>query len=112
YATAAKSFGYSRRAIITKVAFRNIIMPVTLYAAASLRALLVEAFVIEWLFQIKGLGWLFAAAIVPNGIGQGGGTSLYLHPPLLATLFSVYAFLFIVINQMADAIARRADPRG
>ena len=112
YATAAKSFGYSRRAIITKAVFRNIVMPVTLYAAASLRALLVEAFVIEWLFQIKGLGWLFAAAIVPNGIGQGGGTSLYLHPPLLATLFSVYAFLFIVINQMADAIARRADPRG
>lgn len=111
YITAAKSFGYSSWAIIVKAAFRNIIMPVTLYAAASLRALLVEAFVIEWLFQIKGLGYYFAAAIVPNGVGQGVGTSLYLYPPLLASLFSVYAILFILINQIAGVIAHRADPR-
>lgn len=111
YATTAKSLGYSTRALVGRVAFRNILMPVTLYAAAALRALLVEVFAIEWLFQIKGLGWLFAAAIVPNGIGQGAGTALYLNPPLLASLFSVYAFLFILINQMGDALARRADPR-
>lgn len=111
YVAAARSFGYAERAIVSRVAARNIAAIVIETLAASLRLLIAELVVVEWLLQLRGLGWFIAAALVPSGVGQGSGTNLFLHPPLTATLFIIVAAIFVVINAAAGALARHSDPR-
>lgn len=111
YVAAARSFGYSERAIVAKVVARNIAAVSIETLAASLRLLIAELVVVEWLLQLRGLGWYMAAALVPSGVGQGSGTSLFLHPPLTATLFVFISAAFVVLNATGSALARRSDPR-
>jgi hypothetical protein len=63
-------------------------MPVVLTLGASLRLLLGELILVEWLFAWPGLGRLLALALIPPRIALTGGAgdeSIYfLHPPLLA----------------------------
>jgi peptide/nickel transport system permease protein len=115
YVVAARAVGLTWRRIRWKQALRNALMPVVLTLGASLRLLLGELVLVEWLFAWPGLGRLLALALIPPRIALTGGAgdeSIYfLHPPLLAALLTVFALLFLLVDLAASLAARLADPR-
>jgi ABC-type dipeptide/oligopeptide/nickel transport system permease component len=52
YVIAARSLGHSWRQIRLKDAFRNVYAPIVLAVAGSLRLLVGELIVVEWLFDL------------------------------------------------------------
>jgi peptide/nickel transport system permease protein len=114
YVLTARSFGHPWRAIRFKHAFRNVLPSAATTASASLRLLLGELVLVEWLFKWPGIGRLIALALVANESAAFAGSSariLYLHPPLVAALLAFYAGLFLLIDLVAELICRLADPR-
>ncbi|HUF40150.1 MAG TPA: ABC transporter permease [Anaerolineales bacterium] len=116
YVVAARALGHSWRQIRLKDAFRNIYAPVILTVAGSLRMLVGELIVVEWLFDWPGIGRLLAETLIPSGtaFNQGGGsteTSLFLAPAVMAAVLVVFAALFMLVDAVASLLARLSDPR-
>jgi ABC-type dipeptide/oligopeptide/nickel transport system permease subunit len=113
YIRTARSVGHLWGVIRRRHAMRNILVPVVLSIAAAARLLMGELILIEWLFKWPGLGNLFAQALVPAQIvGRGQGDSmLFLNPPVVATVLTVFAALFLVIDLIARVLVRVFDPR-
>jgi peptide/nickel transport system permease protein len=106
YITAALSFGHSNRSIRHHLAFRNIIAPVALTIAGSLRLLVAELIIIERLFNWPGLGRLLSTTLVIHST-----TDNFLYPPLLAALLMVLVGVFLVADLAASILVRIVDPR-
>jgi peptide/nickel transport system permease protein len=111
----SRSVGHTWRTIRWKLAMRNILPPVTLTIAQSLRLLMAELILVEWLFTWPGLGRLVAATLVPSQTISSGGSalaaSLFLNPPIIAALLTVLAFGFMMIDLSASLIIQVVDPR-
>ena len=106
YVTAALSFGHSIRNIRRRLAFRNILAPVTLTVAGSLRLLVAQLIIIEMLFNWPGLGRLASTTLVATS-----DSANYLYPPLMAALMTVLVGIFTLADLAASALARHFDPR-
>jgi peptide/nickel transport system permease protein len=114
YIVASRSRGQRWPVIRRRDAFRNILVPVIMTIAASVRILVGELIVVEWLFNWPGLGNLLAQTLIPagtaftRGLAEGG---LFLDPPLVAIVLTIFAFLFIVTDLTASILVRVFDPR-
>lgn len=115
YVVAARSRGNSWNRIRWRHALRNVLAPVILTVASSLRLLIGELILVEWLFGWPGLGRLLALALVPPNVampgGLSGGTLYFLHPELIAGLLTVFALFFVIIDSLASISVRMVDPR-
>lgn len=106
YVTAAMSFGHSLKAIKRRFAFRSILAPVILTAAASLRVMTAELIIIERLFNWPGLG-----RMISNLLGHNSLSGDLLSPPLIAAVLTVLVALFLLIDLAASLLTRLVDPR-
>ncbi len=114
YVVATRAIGHTWRAIRRRHAFRNILAPVVLTIASSLRVLVAELIIVEWLFDWPGLGNLLAQTLIPTGLVSTNATPetiLFLYPPVVSAVLAVFAALFISTDLAAWAIGRVFDPR-
>lgn len=114
YIVAARSRGNSWQRVRWRHALRLVLGPVILAVAGSLRLLLAELVVVEWLFGWPGLGRLLAVALIaPRVAGPGmiDESRFFLNPPLVAALLVVFTFLFLLVDTIALVLARASDPR-
>ena len=112
YVTAARSFGHTWRSIRWRQAMRNVLAPILMTVAASLRQMVSELVVVEWLFGWTGLGLLLASALVPGTLSSDiGATPLFLSPPVVATIVTVIGLLFMVVDLISSLAVRIIDPR-
>ena len=115
YVVAARSFGHSWRAIRQRHALFNILAPIVLAIAASVRLLVGELIVVEWFFKWPGLGNLLAQTLIPSGVAVGRGLevgqSLFLNPPVVAAVLAVFTALFLLTDLVASVLVRVLDPR-
>lgn len=106
YVTAALSFGHSMMNIRRRLAFRNILAPVALTVAGSLRLLVAQLIIIEWLFNWPGLGRLASTTLVLSSESTN-----FLYPPLIAALLMILVAIFYLADLAASTLARTFDPR-
>jgi peptide/nickel transport system permease protein len=114
YIIAARSRGNSWTRIRWRHSLRSVLAPVVLAAASSLRLLLGELIVVEWLFAWPGVGRLLALTLIAPRIGGPAGLSedrYFLYPSLVAALLAVFTLLFLLIDSGALVLARASDPR-
>jgi peptide/nickel transport system permease protein len=107
----ARSVGHPWHVIRQRHALRSILAPVILTIVGASRLLMGELILVEWLFRWPGLGQLFAQALVPGQGSQSLGSSLFLNPPVVATVLTVFAALFLLTDLIASILVRAADPR-
>ena len=111
----ARSLGIPLNTIRRKHALRNVLPAVILVVAASLRLLVGEMILVEWLFGWPGLGRLLASALLPPNVASVGGltgaTRNFLHPELVAATLTLFGLLFVLIDLIASLIAYAVDPR-
>jgi ABC-type dipeptide/oligopeptide/nickel transport system permease component len=114
YVTTARSVGNAWPAIQRKYISRNVLAPIVLSIAASLRLLAAELIVVEWLFNWPGLGRLLAVLLAAPS-STVSDVSLFAAPevkaPLIALSFALLAFLFMLADLIATIVAQSADPR-
>jgi len=106
YIVAARSLGHSSRSIRRRYAFRNILAPVVITIASSLRLMVAELIIIERLFGWPGIGRLFSTTVILTSQHNN-----FLSPPLVAALLTVLAATFLVSDTVAGVIVRGLDPR-
>lgn len=115
YVTAARSRGNTWARARWRHAFRNVLAPVILAIAGSVRLLVGELILVEWLFAWPGLGRLLALTLVPPRVATIGGlehvTVYFLHPPLVAALLAMFTLVFLLVDIVASFTGRLVDPR-
>ena len=115
YVVAARSRGTPWRIIRWRHVLRNFLAPALLAIAASFRLIVGELVLVEWLFGWPGLGRLLAFTLLPpasaNVIGLTGERPVFLYPPLVAALMTVFGLLFLAADTAATGAARAVDPR-
>lgn len=114
YVSAALSLGHSWRLIRTKTALQNIFAPLAQVAASSLRLLVGELILVEWLFGWPGLGRLLAFSLQPPSVATVFSAVLpptYLHAPTVATVVTMLGIILVSADLMFSTFAHFADPR-
>jgi peptide/nickel transport system permease protein len=111
YIVAARGKGVPEQRIVAHHALRNVWAPLAHTIAGTVRLLVSDAIVVEWLFSWPGLGFLLAATLVPAEFASASVASSFMDPPLVASLLTVFAGIFVLTDMVAGALARAADPR-
>ena len=106
YVTAALSFGHPFQTIKGRFAFRNILAPVLLTIAASLRIMIAELIIIERLFNWPGVGRLISMIL-----SAGSQSGDLLAPPMIAMILTILVGAFLAIDLLASFVNRLVDPR-
>jgi peptide/nickel transport system permease protein len=106
YVVAALSMGHTLTAIRRHFALRNVMAPVVLVIAGSLRFMVAELIIIERLFDWPGFGRLFSTTIVLTSHSEN-----YLLIPLMAAMMTMLAVLYYLTDTVASILARIYDPR-
>ncbi len=106
YVVAARSFGHSLKSIRGRLVLRNVLVPVTLTIAGSLRMMAAEIIIIERLFNWPGLGRLFSHMIVASN-----HTDFYFSTDIFAMTLTLLAVFFLLADTVASLIVRGFDPR-
>ena len=99
YVRTARAKGLSRSAVIWKHCFRNAMLPVFSYLGPAAAAALTGSFVIEYVFNIPGLGQHFV-----NGVKNRDQT-------LILGTVMVYSFFLLGLNLLVDIGYAFIDPR-
>ncbi len=95
----ARAKGLSEFRVIARHAFKNAILPVVTYLGPMIAALVTGSFVIEKMFTIPGIGYLYV-----DSIGNRDYTMI-----MGSTVF--YAAILIVLNFVVDIVYGIVDPR-
>jgi peptide/nickel transport system permease protein len=111
YVIAGRSLGQTWRSIRLRYAFKNVITPVILTIAGLQRFLVGELIMIEWLFRWPGLGRILGWTLVPAQLTSSRGSPLFLNPPVMATVITLIAALFLLADFIAAVTVRYLDPR-
>jgi ABC-type dipeptide/oligopeptide/nickel transport system permease component len=90
---------------------RNVVAPVILTIAGLQRFLVGELIMIEWLFRWPGLGRILGWTLVPAQLTSSRGSPLFLNPPVMATVLTLIAALFLLTDFFAAVSVRYLDPR-
>jgi len=106
YVVAAISMGHTLSSIRRHFALRNIMAPVVLIIAGSLRFMVAELIIIERLFDWPGFGRLFSTTIVLTSHSEN-----YLLIPLMAAMMTMLAVIYYLADTVASILARVYDPR-
>ncbi|AEG43704.1 ABC transporter permease [Isoptericola variabilis] len=99
YVRTARSKGLSERAVITKHAFRNALIPITTIVAFDFAGLIGGAVITERVFGWKGMGAMFA-----DGLH-------HVDPAPVMAFFLVTGTAAVVMNMLADIAYAFLDPR-
>jgi peptide/nickel transport system permease protein len=99
YVRTARSKGLSERAVITKHAFRNALIPITTIVAFDFAGLIGGAVITERVFGWKGMGAMFA-----DGLS-------HVDPAPVMAFFLVTGTAAVVMNMLADIAYAYLDPR-
>ncbi len=99
YIRLARAKGLSERTVLTRHLVRNAFLPMITLLGLSVPALIAGNLLIEYLFNIQGLGLLFVQAL---------GNEDY---PILLAYVLLGAILTVVGNLLADVAMTFADPR-
>jgi peptide/nickel transport system permease protein len=99
YLRTARSKGLSERAVITKHALRNALLPTITLLGLSLPGLFGGAYFIEFIFSIPGMGFLGINAVFQRDY------------PTVMALTMLTALLVVLGNLLADVLYGLADPR-
>jgi peptide/nickel transport system permease protein len=111
YIVTARSIGNLWRVIRQQHALRNILASLILTVVGSFRLLMGELILIEWLFNWPGLGRLLASTMIPGQLSVSAGSLLFLTPPVVAAVLTIFAALFLVTDLIAAILVRVVDPR-
>lgn len=111
YVIAGRSLGQTWRSIRIRYALKNVITPVILTIAGLQRFLVGELIMIEWLFRWPGLGRILGWTLVPAQLTSSSGSPLFLNPPIMATVLTLIAALFLLADFIAAVTVRYLDPR-
>lgn len=111
YVVTARSIGNTERRIARRHVLRNALPTVVATVAGSLRLMAGELILVETLFYWPGLGQLIGWALIPANSSVSPESALFLNPPLLALLLSIFAALFLLTNLAANVLIRALDPR-
>lgn len=111
YVYAARSLGHRRRTIKRRLAFRNVLAPVLLTIAGSLRMLVADLILVEWLFFWPGVGRFLALSLIPAGRTDMVSSPYLLHPEFTTALLASVTLLFLVADFLASVLVRGFDPR-
>jgi ABC-type dipeptide/oligopeptide/nickel transport system permease component len=111
YVAAARSVGHSQRRVKWHLAFRNILAPVALTTATSVRTLVADLILVEWLFFWPGLGRFTAAALIPASRTNMVSSPYLLNPEFVAALLTVLTLIFLLADFVASVSVRAFDPR-
>lgn len=111
YVIAGRSLGQTWRSIRLRYAMKNVIAPVILTIAGLQRFLVGELIMIEWLFRWPGLGRILGWTLVPSLLTSSRGSPLFLNPPVMATVLTLIAALFLITDLIAAVSVRYLDPR-
>jgi peptide/nickel transport system permease protein len=111
YVIAGRSLGQTWRSIRLRYAMKNVIAPVILTIAGLQRFLVGELIMIEWLFRWPGLGRILGWTLVPSQLTSSSGSPLFLNPPVMATVLTLIAALFLITDLIAAVFVRYLDPR-
>jgi peptide/nickel transport system permease protein len=111
----ARSLGIPLRTVRRKHALRNVLPAVILVVAGSLRLMVGELILVEWLFGWPGLGKLLASALLPPNVASAGlmtgATRNFLHPELLAAILTLFGLLFLLADLASSLAVYAVDPR-
>jgi oligopeptide transport system permease protein len=99
YVRTARAKGLSRSAVIWRHGFRNAVLPVFTYLGPAAAAALTGSFVVEYVFNIPGLGQHFV-----NGVKNRDQT-------LILGTVMVYSFFLLGLNLLVDLGYAFVDPR-
>ena len=99
YIRTAKAKGLSNRRIIVKHALRNALNPVVTAVSGWFASLLAGSFFVEYIFGFNGLGKATVDALELADLPVIMGAILFI------------AFIFIIINILADLLYAALDPR-
>jgi oligopeptide transport system permease protein len=99
YVRTAKAKGLSRSAVIWRHGFRNAVLPVFTFLGPAAANALTCSFVIEYIFEIPGLGQHFV-----NGVKNRDQT-------LILGTVMVYSFFLLGMNLLVDLGYALIDPR-
>lgn len=95
----AKMKGVPRRVIVWKHVFRNALVPLVPVIASEAYLLIGGSVLVEVIFGINGLGYLFYQAIVQGDI------------PLASSLMFVFILVLVAVNILQDFAYTVIDPR-
>ncbi len=99
YIRTARAKGLTERAVITKHALRNSLIPVATILGPYFAAVVTGTFVIELVFGIPGLGKYFVTSVSNRDYWVIMGTIL------------LYAFILVIANTLVDIVYAFLDPR-
>ena len=99
YVEVAKAKGLRYRSIVWKHVFRNALIPLVPIITGEAFLLLGGSVLVEYVFAINGLGYLFFQAIMQGDL------------PLVGTLMYIFIVLLVAINITQDLLYTLIDPR-
>ena len=99
YVEMARAKGVSGRSIVWKHIFRNALMPLVPLITAEAVLIVAGSVLIETVFGINGIGWLFFQSMVQGDI------------PLAGALMYFFIILIVGMNIVQDILYTIIDPR-
>lgn len=99
YIQTAKAKGLSMRKVVWKHAFRNALFPLITIFGSLLPSLIAGSIIIEFIFNIKGMGWLLYDSIYAQDW------------PVVYAILMIGAILTMLGLLLADLLYAIADPR-
>ncbi|QLG26974.1 ABC transporter permease [Halorarum halophilum] len=99
YIDLAKAKGVSRRALVWKHVLRNALVPLVPIITSEAFLLIGGSVLVEAVFGIQGIGWLFFKAAIQGDL------------PLVGTLMFVFIVMMLTINIAQDLLYTLIDPR-
>ncbi|MFW5965299.1 MAG: ABC transporter permease [Halodesulfurarchaeum sp.] len=99
YVETARAKGVSRRILIWKHVFRNALIPLVPIITGEAFILIGGSVLVETVFAINGLGWLFFRAAVQADL------------PLVGSLMFIFILLLVGLNILQDLLYTIIDPR-
>jgi peptide/nickel transport system permease protein len=99
YIEAARAKGVSKRRLVWKHVFRNALIPLVPVITAEAFLLIGGSVLVETVFAINGLGYLFFQATVQGDL------------PLVISLMYIFILLLVAANILQDFLYTLIDPR-
>lgn len=99
YVDLAKAKGVSDRALVWKHIFRNALIPLVPIVTSEAFLLIGGSVLVETVFGIQGIGWLFFRAAIQGDL------------PLVGTLMYIFILMIVGINLLQDILYTIIDPR-
>ena len=110
YVTAARSKGLTWQQATRRHALRNVYAPLVQVISRSLRMIVGELILVEWLFSWPGLGMMLTATLIPPRISAASLDAGFLDPPVVATIFTLLALFFVIMHTVAPPTMRMLAP--